>query len=136
MRRHKKTMHPREEEDEEENESEHSNSDIVISDDDESDSNGDTPEERGCEYEVDPWQSIVEKAFDKRQHAYVERVKTLTQPHIDERDTREKTYEDMRDQTPTHRQRALILRLPLTLQSRTCLDAFCDSLRDLLFQLH
>jgi hypothetical protein len=93
MVRHKKTVHDQKEEGEDE--PEQSDSESTMSASEESDTDSVTSVEGEDESEEeDPWQSIVEKAFDKCQHLY-EEVQQQKQRHVNKSDARQQAYEDM-----------------------------------------
>jgi hypothetical protein len=95
MLRHKKTIHDQKEEEEDESEQSDSESTFPVSEESDTDSDASVDAEDENE-EVVPWQSIVEKAFDKCQHLYEEQVQKLKQRQVEDSDARQQAYEDMR----------------------------------------
>jgi hypothetical protein len=95
MIRHKKTVHDQKEEEEDEPAQSDSESTISLSEESDTDIDTSVEEEEDENEEVDPWQSIVDNAFEKCQHLYKDRVQKLKQRHVEESDSRQETYEDM-----------------------------------------
>jgi hypothetical protein len=95
MIRHKKTLHDQKEEEEDEPAQSDSESTISVSEESDTDIDTSVEEEEDENEEVDPWQGIVDKAFEKCQHLYEDRVHKLKQRHVKESDARQETYEDM-----------------------------------------